>query len=125
MKSVAITLTPEQVDAIASQLGSDGAAIDFFNRDEAMIRPILPGRSSDFPIWKTIKLGICRNAEDYHTALVAAGCIITDTADAALDDVHVSEEVEVDLVVVAVDELGFDDETNYIQICHRAAASRL
>ncbi|MBI4123031.1 MAG: hypothetical protein HY458_01550 [Parcubacteria group bacterium] len=65
----------------------------------------------DFPVWKTLKLGIeLKTADDFRRALRGASYRIGDWADALLGQpafTAAAEETELDLVVVSVAELGF------------------
>ncbi len=76
-----------------------------------------------FPVWKTIKLGTCKNPDEYRKALnEKAGYRIGDGANGMLNKIVVSsEEKEVDLVNISVAELGFNnDGAQYKHICARA-----
>lgn len=92
---------------------------------EDLARRVLGGELSfspverTFPIWKTIRLGLYENSDGYRVALKRAQCAIGPWADDILDDVRVSTDV-VDLVIVSVADLGFEEETCYIDICTKA-----
>jgi hypothetical protein len=63
----------------------------------------------EFPIWKTITLGVHKTPEDYHRAIQNSVCRFNDGGDARhiLNKTEVSQaEVELDLVIMTVDELG-------------------
>jgi hypothetical protein len=72
-----------------------------------------PETASNFPTWKTIKLGTGpKTADDFRRALKAGGNRISDWANDILGKrafTAADEETEVDLVVLSVAELGFKD----------------
>lgn len=76
---------------------------------------------TQFPIWKTIKLGTEKTPDEYRKALKEAGYRIGDWANDILNKVVVSAQVsEVDLVNISVGELGFAEGAQYQDICARA-----
>ena len=65
---------------------------------------------SELNLWKTVTLGLKKSPKDYRKAIKKDGCRIGDYAGQILNKTEVSQtEVEVDLVVVTVGELGFKD----------------
>lgn len=65
-------------------------------------------------IWKTIKLGTgLKTTDDFRTALKSCNCKINNFSDNILAKLpkafEISEETDVDLVLVSVAELGFKD----------------
>ena len=65
---------------------------------------------SELNLWKTVTLGLKKSPKNYRKAIEKAGCRIGDYAGQILNKTEVSQtEVEVDLVVVTVGELGFKD----------------
>jgi len=76
------------------------------------------------PIWKTVKLGTGPiTADNFRRVINNAGQKVGDWANGILDKsvFKVSKTtVSVDLVVLAVAELGFNDGARYDQICARA-----
>jgi hypothetical protein len=69
---------------------------------------------TQFPIWKTIKLGTEKTPDEYRKALEEAGYRIGDWANDILNKVVVSAQVsEVDLVNISVGELGFAEGAQY------------
>lgn len=77
----------------------------------------------DLVVWKTIKLGARKTADEYRQALKAAGCRIGDWADEILGKLSFAAsqlETEVDLVVLSGGDLGFKHNARYSDICVRA-----
>ncbi|MCU1291538.1 MAG: hypothetical protein JWP08_388 [Bryobacterales bacterium] len=64
-----------------------------------------------FRVWKTIKLGTChKTADDFRTALEAAGCWIADGANDILGSAGfqaADQETEITLIIRSVADLGF------------------
>ncbi|MBI2030332.1 hypothetical protein HYT05_01790 [Candidatus Kaiserbacteria bacterium] len=82
--------------------------------------------ANDFPIWKTVTLGTHRTPDEYHKALKKAGFQIGDRATDILGKICCThEETELDLVMLSVKELGFNDEACYRDICVKALESGL
>lgn len=78
---------------------------------------------STFPTWKTIILGLHKTSQQYANALKEAGMRMDTHGTKLLGEVreYVQEEVEVDLVVLSVQELGLPQYgANYQTICARA-----
>jgi hypothetical protein len=77
-----------------------------------------------FKVWKTITLGTRhKTAEDFRTALLAAGCYIADGADDILRSATfqtAAQETEIDIIVTSVAGLGFQRFPTYEEICARA-----
>ena len=78
-----------------------------------------------FKTWKTLKLGTgLTTADDFRKTLKKAGCKISDWANDILGkpdfSVAATKEIEVDLVVVSVAELGFPDGATRKQIYAKA-----
>jgi hypothetical protein len=64
----------------------------------------------DFALWKTVTLGLKKSPKDYRKALEKDGYRIGDYASLILNKTEVSQtEVELDLVVVTIGELGFNE----------------
>ena len=80
--------------------------------------------ASPFKVWKTITLGTRhKTAEDFRAALQAAGCYITDSANAILDlpaFQAADQETEIDLVVASIAHLGLREKAGHHNICARA-----
>ncbi len=96
-------ITFGQMEAIINKLGGmDG--VKRLLSGELVVKMV--GRS--FAIWQTITIGINKSPSAYREALKANGYHIGDYADQILKRMKVSEtEVQIDLVVMTVAELGF------------------
>jgi len=82
---------------------------------------IVNGSKTAFPIWKTITLGLHKNADEYCRALYAADFHIGIWADSILGRITFSAVVEdVNLVIRSVAELGFANGATFAQICDAA-----
>jgi len=91
----------------------------------AGLNPPVVVSATEFPIWKTIKLGTGpKSADDFRKAIKAAGMKVGNWASDILGKpefvVADKEETEVDLVKVTVAELGFKKATRRDQIYNRA-----
>ncbi len=79
---------------------------------------------SQFPVWKTVKLGTgIKSADDFRSAIKRAGYRISDWANDILGKPAfsvASKEMEVDLVNVSVAELGFANDASRKEIYDRA-----
>ncbi len=112
-------LTLGQVEAIVNKLGGmDG--VQRFLRGELVIKPT----ECTFKTWKTIKLGTgLKTADDFRKALKKADCNISDWANDIIGKSAFSvspEEVDAELVVVSVAELGFKNGATCADIYKRA-----
>ena len=98
-------MTWGQMEAVINKLGGYDAVMKFL-RGEFVVKMI----ERSFAIWKAIILGFHQSPSAYCKALKANGCRIGEYADQILDKIRVSEtEVQLDLVVKTVAELGFKD----------------
>ena len=76
---------------------------------------------SNFPVWKTVKVGTKKSVAELRQALVDAGYQIGTYASQILDKVTVAAtETDIDLVNVSVGELGFDKGATRADIYKRA-----
>jgi hypothetical protein len=79
--------------------------------------------ASNFPIFKVIKLGICKTLDRYRTEMRKAGHCISATANDILGSGEITfalSETEVDLVKLSVADLGFKGVARYSEICESA-----
>lgn len=75
----------------------------------------------EFPIWKTVKLGTCKTPGQYRAALSWANRSLTFEANEVLDEVSYREaEMDLDLVLLSVEELGFKISASYREVCAKA-----
>jgi hypothetical protein len=80
-----------------------------------------PRATPDFPIWKSIKLGMCKSPDGYRKELKQAHISIGDWGNDILDRISYSQqEIEVNLVVLSVLELGFYRSAKYKDLCAKA-----
>jgi hypothetical protein len=76
-----------------------------------------------FKIWKSIKLGGHRTANDFRTAIESAGCYVAATAEDILGSAVVNatdRERTIDVVVMSTENLGLKRFATYDEICTRA-----
>lgn len=109
-----------QVEAVFNKLGGDDG-IRRFLAGELVVKPV----QSEFKVSKTIKLGMngLKTADDFRKAIKRCGMKIGQYADDILGKpafTVVTEETEIDLVVVSVVELGFKNGATHKQIYIRA-----
>ena len=110
-------LTAGQLNAIVKKLGGEQDALRFL-RGELLVSAAKP---IEMPVWKTVKLGTCKTPDEYRKALKKAGRRIGDWGNDILGRITCSkEEVDLDLVVLSVGELGFKDGAHYADICAKA-----
>jgi len=107
------------MEAVVNKLGGmDG--VKQFLRGELMVSTAIPRQ---FPIWKTVKLGLHKSTDEYRKAMKSAKNKVGDWANDILGKpafTCATEETDVDLVVLSVAELGFKDGAKYSEICARA-----
>ncbi len=109
-------LTLGQVEAMVNKLGGmDG--VKRFLSGESVIKAV----EHSFSIWKTITIGLHKNAESYRKALKSCGFKISDWVNDILKKIVVSSvETILDLVILTVAELGFNNGATLQQIYDRA-----
>ena len=114
-------LTAGQLNALVKKLGGE-TGVQRFLRGETTV---VEAQKRDFPIWKTVRLGAHKTAEAYRQALEAGkyrrGDWVSDFLGKSAYECA-REEIDVDLVVISVDELGFGKGALYSQISERALA---
>lgn len=112
-------LTLGQIEAIVNKMGGMEGVKRFLS-GELMIKET----ENEFNVWKTIKLGTgLQTADDFRKALKDNGFNISDWASDILKKpafTVATKEIELDLVVVSVAELGFKDGATREQIYTRA-----
>jgi hypothetical protein len=82
----------------------------------------LARKAQAFPIFKTIPLGLQKNADEYREALLKTGHRVSDWADDMLGKLPFCTKRGslTDLVVVTVTELGLSETGQYKDICARS-----
>lgn len=114
-----------QIEAVVNKVGGMGGvqrllADELVVVEKLSLQPIKT-EPRDFALWKTVTLGLKKSPKDYHKALEKDGYRIGDYAGQILDKTEASQtEVEVDLVVVTVGELGFNEGARRDKIYARA-----
>ena len=79
------------------------------------------GVAQNFHVWRTVKLGTCKTSDEYRGALKKAGRCSGDRADVILRRIScLQEEVDLNLVVMSVGDLGFKGRAYYGDICAKA-----
>jgi len=111
------SLTFGQMNAIVKKLGGEEGALRFLRGELAVSMAIPP----EYPIWKTVKLGLHKSSDEYRSAIKSARMKIGSWGDNIIGRITcLQEETEVDLVVLSVGELGFKDRAMYSDICAKA-----
>ena len=105
---------------MAEQMGMDDPREVFrcINSGEWVVSAVKP---IEMPVWKTVKLGTCKTPDEYRKALKKVGRRIGDLGDDILGRITCSkEEVDLDLVVLSVSDLGLKNSARYADICAKA-----
>jgi hypothetical protein len=119
MDFASANLTAGQLNAVVKKLGGE-AGVQRFLRGELTVVETEP---RDFPVWKTVRLGVHKTADAYRKALGAGRHRSGEWVNDFLGNpayACASEETDVDLAVVSVEELGFAKGALYSQICEKA-----
>lgn len=107
--------TPAQLKELFSQIDSGRVT-------KGRLQAFLRGKDIDFPTWKTIRLGTHETTDALFQALTANGCRISDWANDLLKKITVCPiEVDAELVVASVADLGFPNGATRKEIYERAA----
>lgn len=121
--------TRGQLDAALMKIGQDahmGTAegVQAFLRGDLIVSRRTPSTPRDFPIWKTIKLGTgLKTADDFRKAIKSLKFRISDHANDILGQPALTvspTEIEVDLVLLTIAELGLQNGVIYRDICAKA-----
>lgn len=105
------------IEAVFNKLGGMEGAQRFL-RGELIVSTAVP---TEYPVWKTVKLGLHKSPDDYRAAIKSAKQKIGSWGDDILGRITCSqEETDVDLVVLSVGDLGFKDGARYADICAKA-----
>ncbi len=73
-----------------------------------------------FETWRRVRLGRCQTASAYHTALLEGGFKIGPFSEDLLDKTPISlDQIDVELISLSVDELGFPNGTTYGESCKK------
>ena len=111
-----------QVEALFNKLGGAEGVMEFLS-GKTMVTKVLSDEKTSFNVWKTIKLGTLKNADEFRKALKKNGLKIGDWGNDILGKpafTVTSVEEEIQLVNLSVADLGFKDGANYGNICAKA-----
>jgi len=112
-------LTPTQVDAIVQKLGGEAGVQRLLSGQLTLVEA--PKR--EFPVWKTVELGVYKTPDAYRAALATGMLRSGDWVTNFLGKPAykcASVATSVDLVLVSVADLGFQRGALYSEICERA-----
>lgn len=78
--------------------------------------------TSNFPVWKRVRLGLFQNADQYRRAIAEErGLLLSKCADTLLGKIFLSkEEVDLELVIVTPKQLGFTERPSLDDLYARA-----
>lgn len=96
---------------------------DFLGQVRNVLLGLMEIRPRTFPVWKTVKLGLRKSADEYRKAIEASGNRFSDWASDIIGRPEfktAAEECEVDLVVASNAELGFPQGATVKQTFDRA-----
>ncbi len=121
MTAASVNLTGDQLDAVVKKLGGAEGVKRLLSGELSIVET----PAADFPVWKTVRLGVHKSAEAYRKALATgnhrAGSWVNDFLGKPAYQ-SAKNETEVDLVVLSVGDLGFKKGALYSQICEKAVA---
>lgn len=107
-----------QIEAIVNKLGGMEGVQRFLSGET-----VVKTHEKTFTVWKTIKLGTIKNADDFRKALKKAGFKIGNWGNDILDKpafTVASSEEEIQLVNLSVADLGFKNGATYKDVCAKA-----
>lgn len=110
-----------QIEAVLNKLGGIEGVMDFLSGKTIVKVP--SDEKTLFNVWKTIKLGNYKNADEFRKALKKNGFKTGDWANEILDKpafTVAGAEEEIQLVNVSVADLGFKNGATYKGICAKA-----
>jgi hypothetical protein len=111
-----------QVEAVFNKLGGTEGVTNFLSGKTIVVK-VPSDEKTSFNVWKTIKLGTHKNADEFRKALKKNGFKIGDWANDILGKPAFavsSVEEEIQLANVSVADLGFKNGANYGDICAKA-----
>lgn len=108
------------IEAIINKLGGEEGVKKFLSGELVV--------STAKPVWKTVKLGTYKTPDEYREALKSAGMSIgvwgddwIDGGNYVLNGIACSkEEIDLDLLVLSVGDIGFKGGANYSSVCAKA-----
>jgi hypothetical protein len=109
--------TPDRIQAVWNILGGEEGV----DRLLAGKLKLVETKPREFTVWKTVTLGRYKNPQNYRAALTQANMKISGWATDILDRISCRQKnVDLDLVVMSVSDLGFKNGARYADICAKA-----
>jgi hypothetical protein len=111
-----------QAEAVFNKLGGMEGVMDFLSGKTIVVK-VPSDEKTSFNVWKTIKLGNYKNADEFRKALKKDGFKIGDWANDILGKpafTVAGAEEEIQLLNVSVADLGFKNGATYKDICAKA-----
>lgn len=111
-----------QAEAVFNKLGGMEGVMDFLSGKTVVVR-VSSDEKTSFNVWKTIKLGTLKNADEFRKAFKKDGFKIGDWGNDILKKPAFtvsSAEEEIQLANVSVADLGFKEGATYGNICAKA-----
>ncbi len=111
-----------QAEAVFNKLGGMEGVMDFLSGKTIVVK-VPSDEKTSFNVWKTIKLGTLKNADEFRKALKKDGFKIGDWGNDIIGKpafTVASTEEEIQLVNVSVADLGFKNGATYKDICAKA-----
>jgi len=111
-----------QAEAAFNKLGGMEGVMDFLSGKTIVVK-VPSDEKTSFNVWKTIKLGTHKNADEFRKALKKDGFKIGDWGNDILGKPAFtvsSAEEEIQLANVSVADLGFKEGATYGNICAKA-----
>lgn len=111
-----------QAEAVFNKLGGMEGVMDFLSGKTIVVK-VPSDEKTSFNVWKTIKLGNYKNADEFRKTLKKNGFKIGDWANDILDKpafTVAGAEEEIQLINISVADLGFKNGATYKDICAKA-----
>jgi hypothetical protein len=109
--------TVDRIQAVWNKLGGEEGVDRLLDGKLKLVE----AHPREFAVWKTVKLGLHKSPKDYRAAIKSAKMKIGDWGDDILGRIFCSqEEIDLDLVVMSVGDLGFKGSARYADICMKA-----
>jgi hypothetical protein len=108
--------TVDRIQAVWNKLGGEEGVDRLLDGKLKLVE----AHPREFAVWKTVKLGLHKSPKDYRAAIKSAKMKIGDWGDDILGRISCSQvEVDIDLVVLSVGDLGFKGSARYADICSK------
>jgi hypothetical protein len=102
-----------QVEAVFNKLGGPEGIADFLSGRTKIVK-------THFNIWKNLKLGTFKNADDLYQRTKEANFDISEIENEIFCLFTTSTQGEVQIINISLRELGFNNGADYQDICARA-----